>query len=264
MLAQFYPPIIGGEERHVRNLSVALARRGHEVTVATLHRPGLPDCEIDDGVKVRRLRGTMQRLTSLFSDSDRPHAPPFPDPELTQGIARVVASDRPEMVHAHNWLLHSFLPLKRSGGPRLAVTLHDLSLICARKSAMYAGAPCKGPGLTKCLSCAAEHYGALKGTFTALSNWGSAAVERHLVDKFIAVSNAIATGNGLHGGRIPFEVVPNFVPDDVAVLGSAPSHYIDQLPASGYVLFVGDLRELKGVKVLIDAYASLELGPRWC
>ena len=36
MLAQFYPPVIGGEERHVRNLSVELASRGHEVHVACL------------------------------------------------------------------------------------------------------------------------------------------------------------------------------------------------------------------------------------
>ena len=35
MLAQFYPPDIGGEERHVRNLSLALAARGHHVDVLT-------------------------------------------------------------------------------------------------------------------------------------------------------------------------------------------------------------------------------------
>jgi glycosyltransferase involved in cell wall biosynthesis len=47
MLAQFYPPTIGGEERHVRNLSMALARRGHDVTVATLQQSGLPNFEMD-------------------------------------------------------------------------------------------------------------------------------------------------------------------------------------------------------------------------
>ena len=36
LLAQFYPPVIGGEERHVRNLAVELASRGHEVHVACL------------------------------------------------------------------------------------------------------------------------------------------------------------------------------------------------------------------------------------
>jgi glycosyltransferase involved in cell wall biosynthesis len=35
LLAQFFPPDIGGEERHVLNLANTLAARGHEVAVAT-------------------------------------------------------------------------------------------------------------------------------------------------------------------------------------------------------------------------------------
>jgi len=35
LLAQFFPPDIGGEERHVFNLANTLAGRGHEVAVAT-------------------------------------------------------------------------------------------------------------------------------------------------------------------------------------------------------------------------------------
>ena len=35
-LAQFYPPILGGEERHVYNLARLLVRRGHDVSVLTL------------------------------------------------------------------------------------------------------------------------------------------------------------------------------------------------------------------------------------
>src|SRR5258708_8655454 len=42
MLAQFYPPIIGGEERHVRDLSIELAPRGHQVPVPTLCQPAPP------------------------------------------------------------------------------------------------------------------------------------------------------------------------------------------------------------------------------
>ena len=39
MLAQFYPPDIGGEERHVRNLAIALSARGHYVEVLTTALP---------------------------------------------------------------------------------------------------------------------------------------------------------------------------------------------------------------------------------
>ena len=62
MLAQFYPPMIGGEERHVRNLSLALAKRGHSVTVATTWQHGLQEVEAEEGVRIHRLRGTMQRV----------------------------------------------------------------------------------------------------------------------------------------------------------------------------------------------------------
>src|SRR5215217_1744647 len=82
MLTQFYPPYIGGEERHVRNLSASLAARGHSVAVATLGNSDLPDFELDQDVRVYRIRGTLQRAEWLFSESGRRHAPPFPDPEL--------------------------------------------------------------------------------------------------------------------------------------------------------------------------------------
>ena len=42
MLAQFYAPIIGGEERVVQDLSQELASRGHSVAVTTLWHAGQP------------------------------------------------------------------------------------------------------------------------------------------------------------------------------------------------------------------------------
>ena len=258
MLAQFYPPTIGGEERHVRNLSMALSRRGHDVTVATLQQSGLPKFEIDGDVKIRRLQGSVQRLTSVFAEPERTFATPFPDPELVYGLSNAISEERPHVVHAHNWLLHSFLPLKRRSGPRFVVTLHDFSLVCARKISMYQGELCSGPGPKKCLSCATAHYGRIKGSVTAASNWASSTVERRLVDKFLAVSSAVAAGNGLARSNVPYEVIPNFVPDDVAQLSAEVPSNLDLLPEPGYLLYVGDLTALKGVKTLIDAYALLE------
>src|SRR4051812_7974006 len=112
LLAQFYPPVVGGEERHVRNLAAALAQRGHEVTVATLWYPGAVGEEQDGAVRVVRLRGTLQRAGVLFSESERRHAPPFPDPELVAGLAALARVARPDIVHAHNWMVHAYLPLK--------------------------------------------------------------------------------------------------------------------------------------------------------
>jgi hypothetical protein len=98
LLSQFYPPVIGGEERHVRNLCAALAQRGNHVSVGTLMHPGSPETELDGAVRVHRLRGTLQRLSGLHTDSERRHAPPFPDPELALALKRLVAQERPDIV----------------------------------------------------------------------------------------------------------------------------------------------------------------------
>lgn len=261
MLTQFYPPIIGGEERHVKNLAAALSKRGHEVSIATLSNTADPSVSVEDGVKVYRLQGTLQKLAGLFSESERRHVPPFPDPGLVRGLRRVVTETRPEVVHAHNWLLHSFLPLKLWSGARLVVTLHDLSLVCAKKSMMNDGAVCSGPELLKCYHCAARHYGVAKGGVTATANWLSSLVERRLVDKFLTVSKAIAAGNKLQEYGVSYDVVPNFVPDDIATLSAEIDPRLSQLPSEPYMLFVGDLRPFKGTLVLLEAYQRLRNAP---
>jgi glycosyltransferase involved in cell wall biosynthesis len=261
MLTQFFPPTIGGEERHVRDLAICLAQRGHSVSVATLWREGLPEREVDEGVVIFRIEGLAQRWRGLFSDPSRTHAPPFPDPGLVRALKRLIRSERPDVVHAHNWLLHSFLPLKRANGPGLVVTLHDASLICATKQSIRCGETCSGPGLAKCCACAARHYGAAKGVVTLAANSASGLFERRLVDCFLAVSNAVAEGNRLPGGPAPYRIVPNFVRDQVANLDSGDDGRASQLPRQPFILFVGDLRPYKGVDVLVEAYAGLESVP---
>ena len=163
MLTQFYPPYIGGEERHVRNLSAHLAgarARGRggdagqprSARVRTgSGRAGLPDTRHD---AARHL--AVQRF-------GRRHAPPFPDPELSLELRRIIARERPQIVHAHNWLIHSFLPLKPWSGAKLVLTLHDHSMLCPKKKLIYGDAHCDGPSLDKCLRCVGEHYGIAKG-----------------------------------------------------------------------------------------------------
>jgi glycosyltransferase involved in cell wall biosynthesis len=261
MLTQFYPPIIGGEERHVRSLSTQLVARGHEVSVATIWHPGMPELEVDQGVRIHRIRGTMQRIDALFSDSGHKHAPPFPDPELTLALRRVVSAGRPQIVHAHNWLVYSFLPLKGWSGSRLVLTVHDHSLLCPNKKLIYQEAHCSGPGFAKCLRCAGSHYGGAKGAMVMAGNRVMTSIERAGVDMFVPVSRAVAQDNRLFERRLPVEVIPNFVPDDIGVLGRDPRPELDHLPAGDFMLFVGAFGRYKGLDVLIRAYAGLRSAP---
>jgi glycosyltransferase involved in cell wall biosynthesis len=261
LLSQFYPPIVGGEERHVRNLAAALVQRGHRVAVATLWFPGADAVEHDGEVTVYRLRGTLQRLSWLFAESERRHAPPFPDPELVLGLKRVVAKEQPDVVHAHNWLVTSFLPIKRRYRLPLVVTMHDYGLVCAKKNLMRDGALCAGPGLAKCLTCSASHYGAIKGAITTIGNIASGLLLRRVADMFIPVSRAVARHTGLARARVPFEVIHNFVPNDIGATDATADDPQPDLPDGDYVLFVGDVMQLKGVGVLLKAYASLKGAP---
>jgi glycosyltransferase involved in cell wall biosynthesis len=260
MISDFYHPFVGGVEQHVRSLSRALVARGHEVCVATLGDDELPAEDEDGGVRIRRVRGTAQRAAWLFSQV-RPWAPPCPDPELTLGLARIVARARPEIVHGHDWLARSFLPLRRRSGARFVVSLHYFTLPCAKKSLMYRGTPCSGPGPVKCLRCAGRHYGAARGGPIVLGNWAAGLAERRAADIFLPVSRVTAEGNGLTRTRLPYQVLPNFLPDESDAPVPDAGFYVAQLPERDYFLFVGDLRRYKGLEVLLKAYATLADAP---
>jgi glycosyltransferase involved in cell wall biosynthesis len=85
--------------------------------------------------------------------------------------------------------------------------------------------------------------------------------ERGLVDMFLPVSQAVAIGNGLVGSRLPFQVVHNFIPDDVGIQADEIEPYLSELPTGDYLLFVGALSRQKGVDVLLRAYTDLTNAP---
>jgi glycosyltransferase involved in cell wall biosynthesis len=169
--------------------------------------------------------------------------------------------EQPDIVHAHNWLVRSFLPLKMWNKTRLIISLHDYSLVCAKQALMYHDTPCSGPGFAKCIGCAASHYGSIRGIPTVLSNQIMGRIERGAADMFLAVSQAVAENNGLVGSNQPFQVIPNFIDrnigDDTHMSQEDTSAYLAQLPDEGYILYVGAFLKEKGVEVVLNAYTRL-------
>ncbi len=260
LISQFYAPIVGGEEQIVQDLAVELVGRGHQVAVATLSHPGLAPFEEDRGVRIYRIQTIAQKFDFLFQESERRHAPPWPDPEAVSGLRRIVARECPEILHAHNWLVHSILPIKSWSRAPLVVTLHDYSLVCPKKRFMYQTRPCDGPGF-KCLACAGDHYGIAKGIPTVAGNRLISIWEKKAVDMFLPVSHSVAAGNGLSESGVPYQVIPNFVADETGALSSETSSYLAQLPCPGYLLYVGDLTDDKGTGILLRAYEKLKNAP---
>lgn len=261
MLSDFYPPLVGGTERLVADLSHDLLGRGHEVAVATLGQAGLPAVEDDGGVAVHRLRGLASYATPLFRDPQRRFTPPAPDPLLARAIDRLVAAWRPDVIHAHGWMLYSYLPLKERRGVPLVLTIHDYGNFCPRRDLLLHGETiCDGPAARKCASCATANYGPAK----ALAIGGGLALGRRwhgAIDRFVAISQFVAETTAQHvapGAAIP--VIPSFIAERVATY-APPATRSAQLPTGDYLLFVGALGRFKGVGTLLEAYRQLADAP---
>lgn len=263
-LAQFLPPVSGGEERHVWNLSRVLAARGHDVTLLgfATGEESPPGMSVVEGMRVVRVRTAASRLPVLYSDSSRPHALPLPDPAVSRAIRRELAGARFDVVHAHNWIVNSALgPTARAGVP-LVMTLHDYSHICPTKRLMEFGRQrCPGPAPKRCLPCATAHYGAANGAVTLAANTWTAPRRARRITDAAAVSSAVAeavaipAGEWLHSARLDARVIPNFIPDEIIVDDIAPT------APDAPLLFAGDLSADKGIPTLLDAYAQLDSAP---
>jgi glycosyltransferase involved in cell wall biosynthesis len=98
-LSTRYPPGPGGVERHVREISVRLAARGHRVEAFTtdLYRefpwqplaPDVPREQVVDGVSVHRLHA--------WSLPGELHYP------FVRGLNGALATSEPDLVHAHTY-----------------------------------------------------------------------------------------------------------------------------------------------------------------
>jgi glycosyltransferase involved in cell wall biosynthesis len=259
-LTDLYHPIIGGVESYVAALSKELIRLGHTAVVVTIQPGGLPEEETIDGVRVIRIRSWSQSLTRFYSDTSHPFHPPAPDPGAIAGLRQVVRREQPDVVHSHSWLNYSFFPLHRAhSGPAHVVTLHDYGMACPRKTLMRSGhaGQCSGPGLTRCLSCAPEQYGPLKGSVITLSMRASRGLQ-HRADRYLTVSMAAADGSR---GSLPANanVVPHppMVPDDLLQIAEETPRP-DFLPAADdFLMFAGALGLHKGVDVLLAAHQRM-------
>lgn len=64
---EYFPPHVGGVETLFDHLTEGLARRGHAVSVVTLHLPGAPPREMRKGVEIIRVRTPQRARRYLFT-----------------------------------------------------------------------------------------------------------------------------------------------------------------------------------------------------
>ncbi len=258
MLAQTYSPVVGGEERLVEDLSLQLAGRGHDVAVATLRQPLGPPPDVA-GVRVELLESSVHSIPGIKVQEERHYAAPLPDPKTTAGLRRLLRELRPDVVHAHNWLVNSYLPLARRASPPLVLSLHDYGILCPTKRLFYKGGVCSGPAPLKCMRHAFEYYGAGKGVMVATGTRLSEPWLRRRADVFLSVSSAVEELCRVRP-QDAHRIVPNFVGELPAAPADADRR-LSFLPGEPYVLYFGDVAEDKGAGTLIGAYRELQDPP---
>jgi glycogen(starch) synthase len=120
---EFPPLVVGGLGRHVEALAVQLAAAGHDVHVVTRGDKADPTAEVVDGVRVHRapvdpvaLDFTTESLLAWSQASE--HA-------LTRVALPLVRRWRPDVVHAHDWLVaQTAITLGEVTGAPLVTTIH--------------------------------------------------------------------------------------------------------------------------------------------
>ncbi len=277
LVSDYYPPFIGGAHRQTQQLGQELHQRGHEVCVATVWSGGLPETEDDHGVRVFRLKQIRTALRGLVRDRDQRHQPPFPDPITAVGLRRLIKRWPPDIIHTYGWISYSLAAALLGLNIPLLISARDYGYSCATRTLVYQGkGTCTGPEPARCLSCAANLYGAPKGAVATLSLFLGHALLKRKVHGFHSISTYVQEVSrrdflnerrsvSRTGARAIAEVIiPSFREDDAQRRYGIDPHiqkYVEQLPANDYILYVGALRRVKGVNQLLEAYQGLNSPP---
>ncbi|MEL6986160.1 MAG: glycosyltransferase family 4 protein, partial [Actinomycetota bacterium] len=173
---------------------------------------------------------------------------------------RAVRAFEPDVIHGHDWLSRSVLPRVVSGSIPVVTSLHYYTRTCAKKTLWRDDEVCAGPSLRQCLRCAGDHYGSAKGAVVTLGLRAGAALEDRRSASYVSVSAATAEGNSLdHGpGSVPASVVvANPLAPGALQATNGAAVVPETIPDGPFVLFVGDLRPEKGIRVLLAAVERL-------
>jgi glycosyltransferase involved in cell wall biosynthesis len=262
MVSDEWRPYIGGAGLCMELFADELTRRGHTVAAATAWNNEAPVLETTTDVAVHRIRDLPSRAQWISESRTRHTPPPFPDPEATWRLRRLIKRFQPDLIPAYGWLAHSTAMALWGKDVPLIVWGHEYGNVCAMRTLYRLDREiCSGPAPLKCLTCSTAGRGVAKGSVATASVLGMRPVLRrkttalHSVSRFVAM----ALERDLRVPGAPSVVIPNFHEEDRE---DPPDRTIlSRLPEQPYILFVGALRRVKGIDELIEAYDRLRCPP---
>jgi glycogen(starch) synthase len=234
MLSWEYPPlVVGGLGRHVEELALSLTAAGHDVRVVTRGEGESVLDEVRDGVRVRR--SAVDPIAVDFTTETLLAWAQAAEHALLRAALPLVRRWRPDVVHAHDWLVaQSGVTLAQVTGAPLVATIH------------------------------ATESGRNQGWLSKPLNVAIHSVERWLVHQAVAV---ITCSNAMHDEVTKlFEladervtVVPNGIdPMRRLVTPGARRAARRTLGGNGpLVVFAGRLVHEKGLQTLLDCLPGL-------
>lgn len=179
-ICENYPPQYGGGAGIiVRDVSQALADRGHDVRVLTTEsRPGADytgRSERDEGVQVERINLRYFRERDPDGWQLGMRAWLRHERRIAQLIEERIRRWRPDIVQYHTTRPFGEAGpcvIARGGLPIVAM-LHEAWFICARMTLLRSplSEPCSGPGPAKCSECMYSHYDGSHGRALLKLSW---------------------------------------------------------------------------------------------
>jgi glycosyltransferase involved in cell wall biosynthesis len=270
LISDHYPPFIGGAHRQTQLIGKEMSRRGHTVKVATVWHPGFPTIETDGDVEVYRFKQLRTLLSKTYQKGKQQHQPPFPDPVTVIELRRLINSFQPDVIHSYGWITYSCAVALAGKNIPLLISARDYAYECATRTLVQNGTQiCSGPEFFKCMQCSGQYYGKPKGWlgvagvgvgrlllrwkvtgFHSISNYVHQIISRDLLDR---------SADAIRDPQSKYQdvIIPSFMEDEQPSADQNIQLYIDQLPKTPYILFVGALRLVKGLPQLLDAYTRL-------
>lgn len=225
----------GGEDAVLRNEHSLLAEAGYDVDLLRVDNDAIAGAK----EKVKTAFGTPYSWRGRKLVADR------------------IARFRPDVVHVHNFfplISPSLFDATAEAGVASVWTLHNFRVTCANGFLFRDGRPCElcvgnTPWPAVVYRCYRDSLLGSSVVAASIAFHHARGTWRSKVDRFIALNDFAASKfveAGLPADRI--RIKPNFVPD--------PG--VPRAPGRSGAIFIGRLSEEKGLRVLIEAWRSVD------